>query len=195
MAGIYLPNRQRASTTTEKLTSRTEHVEGEEAVDTGEVATEAKPPEIAGKRRGVGFTSESARAARQLRAEKDAARHAEAERERTLSHLTSRQRMGLALAELTQQDMRDVVQALLLEAKSGDTKAVHAIARLLDQSFGRSGEEKLADDRPFVDKTFDEMTPQERSLYRQELLKRIRENEQAAGDDTDPRGVPPDDIT
>ena len=131
-------------------------------------------------------TSERGRRARQARTLKDAARRIAAEHERTLSHLTARQRMGIALAEMTTDDMRAVVGALLTDAKSGDTKSIHALARLLDQSFGRAGEELVADDRPFVDKTFEEMTPQERGQYRAELLARIR----AKNDPSDPRTDP-----
>ncbi len=177
---------ERTDTTTEKLTSRTDHVEEKAEGAQGDPEDAQRPADVV-KRVGRPFTKESAQAALAARRLKEAARHAEADRERTLSHLTSRQRIGLGLAKLTQDRIDRIIDRLATEAEAGDTKAIHALARLLDQSFGRSGEEKLADDRPFVDKTFDEMTPQERSLYRQELLKQIRENESAAGDSSDPR--------
>ena len=130
-------------------------------------------------------TRENGIKARQARTLKDAARRATAEHERTLSHLTARQRLGISIAKVSQADTDAIIANLVARAKSGEDKAIHAYARLLDQSFGRAGEEKVADDRPMVDKTFEEMTSQERSQYRAELLARIR----AYNDASDPRAV------
>lgn len=162
------------------------HVPTEKA----EVGKEEESPTGAKVRRGVAFTSESAREARQVRAEKEAQRKADALREQALGHLTTRQRLGLALAKVSQSDMDAVVAQLVMDAKRGDVKSIHALARILDQSFGRSGNEQVADDRPLDSKTFEEMTPAERATYREALLaqlEREKADSSASNDTTDPR--------
>lgn len=158
--------------------SRTENV--------GEGDGEALPVR-AGKRRGPGFTSESAREARRVRALKDAQRKSEAAEEAKLAHLTSRQRMGIALSELTIDDMRAVRDALLVKAKAGDEKAVNAIARLLDQSYGRAGQEEAVDPTPRDERPFEQWTAGEKAEYRAALLQERDRQRVAAGQAADPR--------
>ena len=115
------------------------------------------------------------------------------EREAALANLTARQRLGLGLSKLTQEQLDAVVQRLATDAAAGDTKAVHAIVRLLDQSFGRAGQEEPADPRSTDEKPWEEWTEAERASYRQALLaQREREDaeRQAAGDSSDPRDPP-----
>jgi hypothetical protein len=115
------------------------------------------------------------------------------EREAELAHLTVRQRLGLAVSKLTQEQLDAVVQRLAADAAAGDAKAVHAFARLLDQSFGKAGFEEQADPRPTAEKPYEEWTEAERAEWRAALLaQRDREDAErrAAGDDTDPRDPP-----
>jgi hypothetical protein len=115
------------------------------------------------------------------------------EREAALANLTARQRLGLGLSKLTQEQLDAVVQRLATDAAAGDTKAVHAFVRLLDQSFGRAGQEEPADPRSTDEKPWEEWTEAERASYRQALLaQREREDaeRQAAGDSSDPRDPP-----
>jgi hypothetical protein len=82
------------------------------------------------------------------------------------------------MSEMSLDDRRGVRDALLRDAKTGDTKAIHALARLLDQSFGRAQIEAPADGRDAEDKEWVEMTPAERSAYRAALLEQ-RDRERA----------------
>ena len=100
------------------------------------------------------------------------------ETEAGLANLTARQRLGLGLSKLTQEQLDAVVQRLATDAAAGDTKAVHAIVRLLDQSFGRAGQEEPADPRSTDEKPWEEWTEAERASYRQALLAQ-REREDA----------------
>lgn len=118
---------------------------------------------------------------------KDAQRKAEAAEEAKLAHLTSRQRMGIALSELTIDDMRAVRDALLVKAKAGDEKAVNAIARLLDQSYGRAGQEEAVDPTPRDNRPFEQWTAGEKAEYRAALLQERERQRVAAGQAADPR--------
>jgi hypothetical protein len=115
------------------------------------------------------------------------------ETEAGLANLTARQRLGLSLAKVSQDEMDVVVAALVTRAKNGEEKAIHALARLLDQSFGRAGTEPVAVPRPTTEKPWEEWTEAERASYRQALLaqrKREDAERQAAGDSSDPRDPP-----
>ena len=86
-----------------------------------------------------------------------------------------------------------MVQRLATDAAQGDVKSIHALARLLDQSFGRAGQEEPADPRSTDEKPWEEWTEAERASYRQALLaQREREDAErkAAGDSSDPRDPP-----
>ncbi len=50
---------------------------------------------------------------------------------------TFRDKIALALSRLPQADVDGIVKRLAAEAKTGETKAAHALARLADQAFGR----------------------------------------------------------
>jgi len=130
------------------------------------------------------------RAMAQRSAEVRRERKQQRETEAQLAHLTTRQRLGLSLAKVSQSDMDEVVAALVQRAKDGDTKAIHAMARLLDQSFGRAGVTAEEDGRSADEKSWQEMTPQERAAYRAALIAQVekeRAERKAAGDPTDPR--------
>jgi hypothetical protein len=83
-------------------------------------------------------------------------RNAQAAEEARLSHLTARQRLGLSIAKVSQADTDEIVRQLVQRAKAGEDKTIHAYARLLDQSFGRSGTEPVADPRPVGERTWEE---------------------------------------
>ena len=51
---------------------------------------------------------------------------------------TFRDKIALALSRLPQADVDGIVKRLATEAKTGETKAAHALARLADQAFGRT---------------------------------------------------------
>jgi hypothetical protein len=117
------------------------------------------------------------------------ARRAAREQHADEARLTLRQRLGIVLSELTLDELRDVRNALLAEAKRGDEKAVHALARLFDQSFGRSepqADEKEADG-PEI---WESMPPAKRAALRAQLLREAEEEERrATGDPSDPRAT------
>ena len=101
--------------------------------------------------------------------------------------LTARQRLGLAVSKLTQEELDAAVHTLAIQAASGDARAIHALARVLDQAFGRAKEEVAPDGRDADQKQWDEMTPAERAAYRVELLRQVREQRTSSMDSTDPR--------
>jgi hypothetical protein len=69
----------------------------------------------------AGVTSSALRSSyRRARRERKRQREEQA----NLAHLTGRQRLGIALSEMTVDDMRDVRDGLLAKAKAGDAKAV-----------------------------------------------------------------------
>ncbi len=109
-------------------------------------------------------------------------------READIANLTARQRLGLSVSKLTHDQLDAVVQRLAVDAAAGDTKAVHALARLLDQSFGHPQQEQQAsDDREADEKAWHEMSAAEKAAYRAELIRRVHGHEQAADDPSDPR--------
>lgn len=175
------------------LSTSPESPEGNEGTSMvgGEVGDSgAEPVE---RRPDGSLTSYGARMLRQRSAASQRERNADAAEEARLSHLTARQRLGLSLSKLSQADMDEVVQSLARRAKTGDEKAVNALARLLDQSFGRSGTEPVADPRPTTEKPWEEWTEAEKAQYRSALLAerdRLQAEAEAAGDATDPRAVP-----
>ena len=117
------------------------------------------------------------------------ARRAERDQRADEARLTARQRLGIALSELTIEDMRGVIAALVTAAKTGDEKAVHALARLLDQSFGRAQEqvdEVQGDDGP---QAWEALSPAQRSTLRAQLLAEADEERRATGDPSDPRAA------
>jgi hypothetical protein len=73
------------------------------------------------------------RLAAACRSERRAKREAR-ELEESLSRLTLRGRLAVVLSELSMADLRAVRDGLLAKAQAGEEKAVHALARLLDQS-------------------------------------------------------------
>lgn len=105
----------------------------------------------------------------------------------TNRHLTYRQRIGVALSQLTQEQLNTHVQALSNLAAQGDAKSIHALARLSDQAFGRSQPEVQDDGRDILEKQWSELTVSEKAALRAEAIERIRAHERAAGDSSDPR--------
>lgn len=163
--------------------------ESKEAPTTAPAGTGAEIG-VAGGPRSTLWTTESAREARRLRTVKERDRKLQAAEEAKLAHLTARQRIGLSLAKVTQGDLDLVVAALVTRAKGGEEKAINALARLLDQSFGKSGVEAPGDDRDAEDKAWSELTPAEKAAYRAGLIAKVqaeRAEREAAGDESDPR--------
>lgn len=119
----------------------------------------------------------SAEARRQRRANRDAAVDE--------ARLTARQRLGLAMSELTLEDIRAVRDGLLRKAKTGDEKAVHALARLLDQSFGRA--QPHEDEGGTELEAWESMSAGERATARARWLRELEEDGRPAGDSSDPR--------
>lgn len=150
----------------------------------------------AGKRRGPGFTSESAREALAVRRQKEAERKAQREEDARLTHLTGRQRIGLGLSKVSQEDIDLVITSLVNQAKAGDVKSIHALARLFDQGFGRAGAEEAIDPKPRSERPYEQWTEAERSEWRATLLAERARQREAAGLTTDPRTEqPPDTVS
>lgn len=117
----------------ERAPERAETEENEDAREAAE-ARKARP-----------FGGLTPAEAAQRRAAKAREARAEREREATLATLTVRQRLGLSLAKLSQAQLDAVVQALADRAAKGEEKAVHALARLSDQAFGKAQPEEEED--------------------------------------------------
>lgn len=135
--------------------------------------------ERAGKRVGTPFTSESARAASVRRAEVARERKAAAAAQLAEDRLSSRQRLGLVMSEMTLDQLRIVRNKLVEQAQSGDVKSIHALARLLDQAFGRAKEEAATPQG--ADMGWEEMSPAQQSAY----LAAILEEQRAAREELD----------
>lgn len=183
MARPAPPTYSELSTSTDPLEELEENVVDEEL--------QPREGEEPLERRADGsLTSFGARKLRIESSRKHRERKADAERNATSAHLTFRQRLGVALSKLTQDELDVAVKKLAHDGLAGDTKAIHALARLADQSFGRSGTEAVVDDRDVDELEWQEMTPAQRAAYRVALMaEATREAEQvvAAGVDTDPR--------
>lgn len=140
-------------------------------------------------RRKVLFTSETASAAAKVRHAK--AREAKLQRDKLVdeSRFTARQRLGIALSELSLEDMRTLTRQLAKDAGAGDTKAIHALARLLDQSYGRA----VPDVTPPVDDgelSYNAMTEAQRASYRAALMaerEAAKADAEPSSDTSDPR--------
>ena len=81
------------------------------------------------------------------------------------------------------------MKALSGLASQGDAKSIHALARLSDQAFGRAQVEAESDGRDPMSKQWDELTTAEKSAMMAESIARIRAQETATGDASDPRGT------
>jgi hypothetical protein len=133
---------------------------------------------------------EAARLSHASRAERKAQREqakSEAAATAATSALTARQRLGIAVSKLDQSELDAIVKKLSLDAQAGDTRAIHALARILDQSFGRAAEEAPTDGKDPLQKEWDTCTPAEKAAIVAMHKERIRRQAQAANDTSDPR--------
>ncbi len=156
----------------------------------GEGSDPAAPGGSAGAPRARGFTSESARRARETRTRKAADRKRAAEEAALTQGLTARQKLGIAVSKLDQAQVDRIVSNLANQAEQGDVKSIHALARILDQSFGRAQEEAAPATGEIWERQWEQWTPAEKASYRAALLEqreRERAEHSAAGDSTDPR--------
>lgn len=104
------------------------------------------------------------------------------------ARLTARQRLALALSsKLSVADYEAVISKLRDDAKGGDEKAVHALARLHDQAFGRS--QPRDDETGSEEDAWESMSPAQRAAWRAKALREIEEDGKASGDPSDPRGA------
>lgn len=179
-----LPAPSDPSTTTDLLEGRGE---GERREQAGSPEGEGEPVRAPGDSSTVMKSGRTASELGKLSALKRRERKAEREAQADAKHLTFRQRLGVALSQLTQKELDELVKEMARRAGQGDARSIHALARLADQSFGRAQVEQPETDTDSADKLWQEMTPAERAAYRAELVKRVREHESASGDDSDPR--------
>lgn len=141
--------------------------------------------------RKVLFNSETARKAALVRHANDRKRKADRDKLVDESRFTARQRLGIALSELTLEDMRLLTRQLAKDAGAGDTKAIHALARLLDQSYGRA----VPDVTPEPDDgelSYSAMTEAQRASYRAALMaerEAARAETEPSLDQSDPRNA------
>ena len=122
--------------------------------------------------------SEAGKASAQARRERRTQREEAAE----IAGLTVRQRLGLSLSKLTQAQLDAVVAGLAEQAAKGDARAVHALARLTDQAFGRSA--------PAVDEDegvegWDNLTREQRAALRARLTEETQRGEGEGQGDAD----------
>lgn len=109
------------------------------------------------------------------------------ETESQLSKLTLRQRLGLSLSKLSQDQLDGVVSRLATDAAHGDARAVHALARLTDQAFGRATPEE--EDAPESTRTaLEGMSRAERAVVMARALEELRADHEPSKDASDPRG-------
>lgn len=147
----------------------------------------------AGTSRRVVFNSETARKAALVRHANARKRKLERDKLVDESRFTARQRLGIALSELTLEDMRVLVKQLSTDAGKGDTKAIHALARLLDQSYGRAVPDSPAPPDG-GDLAYSDMTEAQRASYRAALMaerEAAKAEAEPSMDVSDPRGDVP----
>jgi hypothetical protein len=125
------------------------------------------------------WNSETARAAGEKGKIAKAAKKAEREARALDASLTVRQRLGLSVSKLTQDELDAAVHALVVKAATGDARAIHALARVLDQAFGKAGDEAPADPRDMDERAWEEWSPAERAQYRAALLAKVKEGREA----------------
>jgi hypothetical protein len=114
---------------------------------------------------------------------RDAERKAQREAEAATAHLSLRQRLGLSLSKLTQDELDNMVKTIIREAKAGDPRFVHALARLADQSFGHAREAEEAPKTSLLERQWNQWTEEERAAYRAHIVRQST----ASGDSSDPR--------
>jgi len=125
--------------------------------------------------------SEAGRRSGEVRARKRAERLAKADE----AKLTARQRLAMAAAaELTVDDWRAILRRHAKEAASGDSRAIHALARLYDQAFGKANP---TEDESSEVAEWEAMSPAQRSTYRASLLRELEQDGRPMGDESDPR--------
>ena len=121
------------------------------------IATEdtEKPP--ARERKAKGFDSEGARKAQAASAAARRRKRQEREQAAEQSALTFRQRLGVSLSRLSQEDLDQAVQGLV---KRGQAQA---LAQLANQAFGKPTEAEP--DAP-TDPTLSDLTREQRAAFR-----------------------------
>ncbi len=159
-----------------------ENVGGNDEGTKASEPAEASKPRSRTLRHGVDAAEAGRRsgAARRARAAERAAADADAA-------TTFRQRLGVSLSRLSQDELDAAVKAMATEAtKGGKPAAMTALAKMADQAFGKPAPEE--EDPPGDELT---LTRAQRSA----LIARILEEEdldgKPSGDGTDPRDDPP----
>ncbi len=186
----HRPELWRADRPPSSATTSTKLQGGDSEAPKGGESDPAAPEGSAGAPRARGFTSESARRARETRTQKAADRKRAAEEAALTQGLTARQKLGIGIASLSQERITRIVDNLATQAEAGDVKSIHALARLLDQSFGRAQEEQAPAEGETWERQWSNWTPAEKAQYRAALLEqrsRERAERTATGDESDPR--------
>ena len=161
--------------------------EGENVAQTHLVSTPTTLHETLGERKDGHWGGMTAAEAGQRSGERKRERRAAREREAQLAGLTLKGRLSVALSGLTQSDLDKIVKRHASLAAEGDTKSLHALARLIDATQGRGPAEDAPDPRGGAEKAVEDMTPAERQAAMAVLLRSVREQEEAAGIELDPR--------
>lgn len=103
---------------------------------------------------------------------------------------TFRQRLGIALSRLTQEELDAAVKAMATEAsKGGKPAAMGALARIADQAFGKPLPEEGED--PDAGEDVRKLSRAQRSALIAQLLEEQELDGKPSGDSTDPRDDPP----
>lgn len=88
--------------------------------------------------------------------------------------MTLRQRLGLSLSKLTQDQIDAVIQRLALDAAKGDTRAITAMTRLMGQAFGAPQPEPEEQEEATE---WEHMSPAQRRALQARILQEIGEIE------------------
>jgi hypothetical protein len=120
-------------------------------------------------------------------------RERKAEREQSAEErqLTFRQRLGLSLSKLTQDELDAAIAKMAHDAAAGKPQAIAALARIADQAFGRAQVEAEQPATDTLERQWEQWTPAERAAYRAEIIRRSMEQQQPTGDTSDPRSDQP----
>jgi hypothetical protein len=116
---------------------------------------------------------------RQRKAEQQDAEHAEDTRPLDIDGSTFRDKLGIALASLPQADIDAMVRRMARQAREGEERSAHVLARLADQAFGRMGQPPEPEQG---EETWESMPRERRAAVAAELIRQVEEMEAAAAE-------------
>jgi hypothetical protein len=101
--------------------------------------------------------------------------------------MTLKGRLSVALSQLDQETLEKIVKAHADSAAKGDTRALLALTRLIEAVQGKGAATDAPDPTNTGERPLESMSPAERQAAMALLIRRAREQEEAALDESDPR--------